>query len=346
MSSISHGIERAREAILLQIAERDRDFAHEAPMFPWTRALKAMAYVFSLPEEHLRSIRLHCDIFLGENTPTQLFGPALDLPTYEWLGEAISSVFWVKEPLVPALGEALGYPVEGGALNHTSIFLQRYLCNLLRIGLSDGQHVIEIGPGYGGLAHAALIARNVRYTIIDLPETLIFSAAFLMHHFPNKRAYVYTPGDTPQAMAGADLVFLPNYRADWIEPFDIAINTVSFPEMGREALRGYINLLADRMRPDGFLMSVNYHGDRGDGLGVPDFLAERFDLRPTPAQLISQLDISDADYKSIGFRPTLIGVPHGRSAAHLARTHLRDTLNHRRVITEALDGGPTLRWTD
>lgn len=316
-------IELARRAILAQIEERDRDFPHERPAPPWDKCAKAMSYVFRLPVEDLRSVRLHCDLFLGENTPQQIFAHGVDIPGYQWLGDGIPSELWASEPPIPCFGEPIGSVFADKRVTRTTVLIQRYLCNLLRLGVREGQHVVEIGAGYGGLAEAVLRARKVRYTIIDLPETLIYSAAFLMEHFPEKRAYVYRPGDEPSASLGADLVFLPNYRADWLDPCDVAINTVSFPEMSREALCGYLSLLRKRLTPDGFLMSVNYEFNpaRQDERFVSDFLADHFAISPMPEGF-------EAERKDVNFRPTLIctrNVP--RSA------ELRDIILGQRVVT-------------
>lgn len=306
-------IEKARAAILAQIEERDQFYPDAAPVYPWDIVARAQSYVLRLPADDLRSIRLHCGAILGENTPAMLFGGNACLSDYFWLGEGIDPALWAYEPEVPALGEGLGAEVFGRRVNANTGTIQRYLCNLLRLGLADGQHVVEIGAGYGGLAHAILSARRVRYTVIDLPETLIFSAAFLSHNFPDRKIYVYHPGDGPEWMSGADIVLLPNYRADWLEPCDIAINTVSFPEMSREALKAYVALLGDRLKPDGLLMSVNYHGDRGDGLGVPDFIAERFDLFHEPAVICKLTGRTWLQYRDLNFRPTIIATHRGKA---------------------------------
>lgn len=317
-------IELARRAILAQIEERDRDFPHERPAPPWDKCAKAMSYVFRLPVEDLRSVRLHCDLFLGENTPQQIFAHGVDVPGYQWLGEGIASQFWASEPEIACFGEPIGTRFADKRITRTTVLLQRYLCNLLRLGLRDGQHVVEIGAGYGGLAEAILKARHVRYTIIDLPETLIYSAAFLMEHFPEKSVYVYRPGDDENASDGADLVLLPNYRADLLQRCDVAVNTVSFPEMSREALCGYLSLLRARLTPEGFLMSVNYEFNpaRQDERFVSDFLADHFKVSPMPQGF-------DADLKDVNFRPTLVCSGNNQPSAEL-----RDIILGQRVVTQ------------
>lgn len=310
-------LDDARHAIRAQIEERNAHYADQAPMFPWDRAGRAMSYVFDLPPHQLRSIRLHCDVFLGTQSGNTLYmdinrggyGWIEDL--WRWLGEGVDSKLWAEEPPIPCLQSGFGLSIDGRCVNDVTCDVQRYVCNLLRLGLRDGQRVVEIGAGYGGLAHAVLKARDVRYCIIDLPETLIYSASFLIEHFPDAEVYVYRPGDAPSAMGDAKIAFLPNYRADWIGETDVAINTVSFPEMSRDALTGYLRILSERLTPEGFLVSVNYYGDRGDGRGVADFIMEYFDLTPSPDTVMKVTGKSFEQYRHINFRPTLVATRRG-----------------------------------
>ncbi|MEO0607751.1 MAG: putative sugar O-methyltransferase, partial [Pseudomonadota bacterium] len=206
-----------------------------------------------------------------------------------------------------------------------------------RLGLHDGQHVVEIGAGYGGLSAAVQKATNVRYTIIDLPETLLYSTCFLAEQFPDKRIYVYQPGDDASAQDGFDIVLLPNYRSEFLATCDVAINTVSFPEMRRADLDGYIDLLSDRLRPGGFLMSVNYE-NHVDGKTVCDHLERRFDQFPNRTEQVAIADECGMDPLHVNFRPTTVCV-HKRSmppivelrdviAGHRVKTDLRQSLRH------------------
>lgn len=337
-------LEYLRLAIKDQIRERDSRFPKEAPKYPWTFGGGALSYVLDLPERHLRSVRQHCDFFLGTSFPSQLFmhgaapEPVDAHHGYSWFGGGVPVEYWASEPALECLnGRPLGVEINGQTVNEVTCLLQRYACNLYRLGLRDGDHVVEIGAGYGGLAETLIKPRpNLRYTIIDLPETLIFSAAFLQTHFPNASCYMYRPGDDPKNIDWDkyQFAFLPNYRADWLRMMprsQWALNTVSFAEMSRDQLCRYRDLLAETL--DGLLVSVNYYGERADGKGVADFLAERFALTPTPAEIIKGLNLSEDQYKQLDCRPTILCLTPGYDAERIRDVVLRDVLYVKHVET-------------
>lgn len=336
-----------KHAIREQLGERNAVYPEQAPAMQWRPATDYLSYVLDLPDEHLMNVRLHCDVFLGVLTPARLYMSGI-VPSpddhdrsfaYTWLGEGAPRAHWASEPPVPGLnGWPLGAPIGDYLVTDVTAWLQRYACNLARLGLADGDHVVEIGAGHGGLAQTLLAARpRLRYTIIDLPETLLFSAAFLATHFPGREIYIYRPGDRPDAIdwTSYDIVLLPNYRADWLRDMprsQWAVNTVSFPEMAREQLRGYVDLLADTL--DGVLMSVNYCGvHHDDGKGVEDFLAERFALHPSPDDIKSSLSLNEAQYADQNFRPTIVCVPPTYDLSKFDGAEIRDVSNGRHFTT-------------
>ena len=70
-----------------------------------------------------------------------------------------------------------------GESQFSNIFLthlNHYLRSTAGLEKSAIKNVLEIGAGYGGLARIfKLMAPNVRYTIVDLPESLFFAQVFL-----------------------------------------------------------------------------------------------------------------------------------------------------------------------
>ena len=98
--------------------------------------------------------------------------------------------------------DGIGFSYENGRFVNIDVLrYQRVVNPLYRRGiLSDlsspepqqRNSILEIGGGYGGIAHhLSNILGNVVYVIVDLPETLLFSAAYLSLHNPDKRVYVY-----------------------------------------------------------------------------------------------------------------------------------------------------------
>jgi len=186
--------------------------------------------------------------------------------------------------------------------------------------------VLEIGAGHGGFAHLFAEQCACKYVIIDLPETLFFSAVFLTAHGAGKRVYVYQPGDDlEKRMAEAhDFVLIPDYRANGLRSLSelrLAINHVSFPEMDTEVLRQYLRLAEERLR--GYLVSVNYRSTEGRA-PVDTILAEFFDLTPSMEQIRA---IAGSAVDHITCRPTIIGCSDDIMRRRLAGKATRDVID-------------------
>lgn len=96
--------------------------------------------------------------------------------------------------------------------------------DLLRVG-----HIVEIGAGFGRTAHTMLLlAAADRYTIVDIPEVLALSRAYL--------ARVLPPSELQK------LEFLEAQGSQWIGlRSDLVINIDSFQEMPVKTIRSYID---------------------------------------------------------------------------------------------------------
>jgi hypothetical protein len=323
-------LQKMRAAIGAQIVERDADFPEAAPRFPWNLVTQAQSYVFHLPVKLLRQIRLHADTINGTlgsnyylNFPPIDGAAAVEANGYLFLGEGVPMSAWAREhdiPDMPAL--RFGFAYKGLTLCDLTVVRQQNICNLHRL-LKDAPALpgrftfIEIGAGYGSFALDAIrMLSNAAYVIVDLPETLIYSAAYLMTHLPKRRAYVYAPGDDVDAELAKtdnyDLAFIPNYRATALSGLphvDVAFNSISFPEMGPQNTRDYISLIAPKLRR--YFMSVNHRYFRQTEAhpltGVDAILGEYLHLFPTMREYEAQLGISSADHDDINFWPTVIG---------------------------------------
>ena len=86
----------------------------------------------------------------------------------------------------PAKFGEVGWIVDGVLVNHNTAAYWERMAMLYRAGLLDhsagnclrpGARVLEIGAGYGALAwYIQEAAPGVRYTVVDLPETLVYSS--------------------------------------------------------------------------------------------------------------------------------------------------------------------------
>jgi hypothetical protein len=148
---------------------------------------------------------------------------------------------------------------------------------------SDAPVVMEIGAGYGGLAyHLSRIVRKAKYVIVDLPETLLFAAAYLTIACPERSLYLYDSKDIRAAsssdFAQYDFVLLPNYGLQYLNNlrFHLAINVGSFQEMNCEQLDAYLDFLKPRL--SGVLYSQNQdsHIRNTSPINVTQALGKRF----------------------------------------------------------------------
>lgn len=325
-------VDAVRQCVLAQLDERDRYFKeHRVTTEPWATVVRMQRYVRTLDAADLLDIRVHIDPFIGTLSANfYLNRDAGLLPLYEYFGEGVPPEYWAYEPEIPSLaGRDYGLRVNGRLLSDVAVTYQRYLCNLRRTGIMDwaaGGTVLEIGAGHGGFAHLFAEQCGGKYVIIDLPETLFFSAVFLATHNAGKRLYVYKPGDDleKQMAEPHDFVLIPDYRADALRALPelrLAINHVSFPEMETEVLRRYLRLVTERLH--GYLVSVNYRSTPGR-TPVDAVLGEFFKLAPSIDRL--RAIVGDA-LDHITCRPTIIGCTDDVLRRRLAGCATRDIID-------------------
>ena len=154
--------------------------------------------------------------------------------------------------------------------------------------------VLEIGGGYGGLAHGLgnRVTANATYVVLDLPEMLLFSGGYLIANNPDKKIYVYdpetfTPEFVREGIKQFDYALLPNYKVSELaalRDLKLVINMQSFQEMTPAQIREYLTFAAEQL--DGFLYSDNVdchpYNDELKGSSVSQELFEKFLILPPP----------------------------------------------------------------
>lgn len=186
------------------------------------------------------------------------------------------------------LGE-IGHLVDGILVNSDTYTYQESIRTIYQLGLGDfiaskiqerGEiNVCEIGGGYGALCHWFMRAfPNASYTIIDLPEALLFS-----------RLYVSLTRPDLSTSYGLDKTnfgvrFLPNYMAEkLVGPFDLVINTLSLSEMSEYQVRKYAHLIRTSwLQEDGAFFEQNQDNTHMGLLHAQDILAKEFPCRYAP----------------------------------------------------------------
>jgi hypothetical protein len=189
----------------------------------------------------------------------------------------------------PAKFGEVGWIVDDVLVNYdTSAYWERVEL-LYRAGLLDrsaanclrpGSRILEIGAGYGALAwYIQQAAPGARYTVLDLPESLVYSSVYLE---------VLHPGATR---------FLPNYEFLELvqsgERFDLVINTLSMSEMSEPQVRAYCDGIRSLIGDWGYFFEQNQDNRHVGLLNAQDIVQEYFSGRqmlggPRTAQHLDQ----------------------------------------------------------
>ena len=111
--------------------------------------------------------------------------------------------------------------------------------------------ICEIGGGYGAVARWFCSPMpDTEYTIIDLPESLLFSELYLILACP-----------------AAMLRFVPNYKAEELTTrFDIVLNTLSMSEVSGYQVRRYAALMRETWLRNGGIFFEQNQDNRAAGL--------------------------------------------------------------------------------
>jgi len=121
--------------------------------------------------------------------------------------------------------------------------------------------VMELGSGLGHLARTLrLTGVSKSHILLDLPESLIFSCAFLTTTFPEASVAFIT--DSAQAArirpAEYDFVFVPSCFAESMDftGVDLFVNTCSLGEMNNQTIRYWMDFV-QRRTPVKYLFTQN-----------------------------------------------------------------------------------------
>ncbi len=181
----------------------------------------------------------------------------------------------------------IGHEIRGVIVNHDTVAYQERINLLLeggiiewldRLAAEKGEvKILEIGGGYGALATWFRSAfPSCSYTIIDLPECLLFSGLYLSLSRPDVRT-----GWGVDARVPFGLRFIPNYQADAVEEsFDLVINTLSMSEMSIPQVRHYVSLMKTNwIKKQGLFFEQNQDNRHLGLICAQDIFAEEFHSR-------------------------------------------------------------------
>ena len=264
-----------------------------SPSNYWSDFCSYFDYLLDLSEESFEKIRLHTYHLTGDNYQAYYFGDAETFMKTNGLNrftKDLPSAYVLNEP-EGGIGFRLG---NGRFVSLDILRYQRAVSTLYRHGILSelaGNNrprrlVLEIGAGYGGLAHhLSNICQNITYIIVDLPETLLFAATYLALHNPEKKIYVYGPDDHVKAIQQGeiesyDFVFIPNYKLESLLHlrYDLVLNLASFQEMRTAQVEANLEFI--RKTCVGVLYSFNRdHQPRNKELSsLSGLLSQKFEL--------------------------------------------------------------------
>jgi len=132
-------------------------------------------------------------------------------------------------------------------MNQSSIynFQAHYFSGLLKD--IETPVVIEIGGGFGGLAHHLMrCSPSIKYVGFDLPENILVQTYYLSCIFPNAKICTYqedSPPLTLKRLDNYDIVLLPNFELKRTDSLvsDLIVNVRGLSGMSYETIVEYFS---------------------------------------------------------------------------------------------------------
>jgi hypothetical protein len=105
---------------------------------------------------------------------------------------------------------------------------------------------LEIGAGNGNLASFFHYYDRARVVIVDLPETILYSASYLGSIFPEANVLLPNEADGSMSPRDYDFVFLTPAQTELLpdRAFDLVVNCFSMQEMTRAQVAEYFEVIA------------------------------------------------------------------------------------------------------
>lgn len=264
--------------------------ATTAPSRYWQEELAGFEYMLDASPLIIEKLREHCYHLTGIKPYEYRRHHAHAAKSFTQKLETLKALdkgnLFVPED--PALG-GFGHEINGSLVNLDTLKFYESLIAMDQAGLleavrsnpAEKQVWLEIGAGWGGFGYVVKkLFPQVTYVMVDLPQTLLFSATYLMSVFPGARCAIY-PETSLEKCAGNvrdyDFVFLPHFLfPDLKLRPDLAINMVSFQEMTTEQVTDYVKHLAEMGCPTLYSHNRERSSHNTQLTAVSSVIAENF----------------------------------------------------------------------
>jgi len=289
----------------MEMLERGAKAAH-VPSAYWREELSGFEYMLDAPPLVVTRLREHCYHLTGlRSYDYRAHHRHKSRPFAEKLAslKAVDrSQLFVPEPAI--LG-GFGHELDEGLVNVDTLKFYEALIALdhsgalasLRARGGDGSTVLEIGAGWGGFAYdVRRLFPKVRQAIVDLPESLLFSATYLMTAFPDAEVRFAGGGSgspIPDVPEGGFL-FVPHFDFERLSlpALDLAVNMCSFQEMTTEQVRGYARGLCHLGARAVYSLNRDRSSHNPELTSVSETLAESWE--------VSEVHVLEAPYTTLG----------------------------------------------
>ena len=157
----------------------------------------------------------------------------------------------------PLIGNPCGLLYNGSVIPTETLRHAYAAQKILKYIDKENSLIVDIGSGIGGVVYQLLnLKKNTKVFLVDLPEMIFFSSAFITTAFPNKNFYFY--GESEEIKKKADIFFIPNNKKNFLKEYsiDIYFNSCSFSEMDSKETRDYLNIINANCR--GYLIHDNH----------------------------------------------------------------------------------------
>ncbi len=200
---------------------------------------------------------------------------------------------------LPAKFGEMGWLANGQIINYDSYcYLQRiallHESNLLQFLANRPKgrppRILEIGGGFGGLAyHLSRILPTADYTIVDIPESLVFAAIYLSVVKPDASIDLMVADRIVPDQCSIRLCpnFLMDHLLKTVDSFDLVINTCSLNEMTADQVSYYAERVSRHIGQDGIFFEQNADADRYGVSSLMPLLKQHFrNFQVCPSALV------------------------------------------------------------